>query len=168
MNKVLLVGRLTRDPQAFQTASGIKYARFTVVVSRQFGEDQADFIPVVAWRQTAEFAEKYLTKGSRISVEGRFSSSTYKNAQDETVTHYEVAADRVQSLETRAQREQREQREGHVATEVKPTVTTQPTPQPTNTTHNSSVQKDEIAQTKDVPLDVPWELDHLIENLRKW
>ncbi len=154
MNKVLLVGNLVRDPETYQTASGIKYTRFTVAISRQFGEDQADFIPIVAWRQTAEFIEKYLTKGSKVSVEGRFSSSTYKNAQDETVTRYEVTADRVQSLESRAQREQRS---GNVAAPAQPVV--QPIPQPTNTTHNSSVQKDEIAQTKDVPLDVPWELD---------
>ncbi len=153
MNKVLLVGNLVRDPETYSTTSGIKYTRFTIAISRQFGEDQADFVPVVAWRQTAEFIEKYLTKGSKVSIEGRFSSSTYKNAKDETVTRYEVSADRVQSLESRAQREQRT-RNGK---EVKPS--TDSIPQPTNTTHSSSVQKDEIAQTQDIPLDVPWELD---------
>ncbi len=150
MNKVLLVGNLVRDPETHQTASGIKYTRFTVAVSRTFGEDQADFIPIVAWRQTAEFIEKYLNKGSKVSVEGRFSSSTYKNAQDETVTRYEVTADRVQALESRAQRELRNS--GNLPNDKE-------IPIPTNTTYDSSVQKDEIAQTQDVPLDVPWELD---------
>ncbi|CAM9138903.1 single-stranded DNA-binding protein [Mycoplasma marinum] len=153
MNKVLLVGNLVRDPETYQTNSGIKYTRFTVAVNRTFGEDQADFIPIVAWRQTAEFIEKYLSKGSKVSVEGRFSSSTYKNAQDETVTRYEVTADRVNSLESRAQRENRM---NHTESSYK---APEKTIQPTNTTHNSSVQKDEIAQTQDVPLDVPWELD---------
>ncbi len=141
MNKVLLVGRLVRNPETASTQSGIKYTRFTIAITRPFGEDQADFVPVVAWRQSADFVDKYAVKGSRVSIEGRFSSSTYKNANDETVTRYEVAADRVQMLDTKSETEQR-------------ISNTQEFNLPKTTS-----TKEEIAQTQDVPTDVPWELD---------
>ncbi len=107
MNKVLLVGRLVRDPETSSTSSNIKFTRFTIAVSRPFGEDQADFIPIVAWRSQAEFVEKYMNKGALVSIEGRFNSNTYQNNENQTVTRYEVSADRVQTLETKAQVEAR-------------------------------------------------------------
>ena len=107
MNKVLLVGRLVRDPETSTTSSGIKYTRFTIDVTRPFGGDQADFVPIVAWRTQAEFVEKYMRKGALVSIEGRFNSNSYKNNEGKTVTSYEVAADRVQTLETKAQVEAR-------------------------------------------------------------
>lgn len=103
MNKVLLVGRLVRDPDTNATQSNIKYSRFTIAVTRPFGEDQADFIPIVAWRNQAEFVERYMRKGSLVSIEGRFTSSTYQNNESQTITRYEVTADRVEALETKAQ-----------------------------------------------------------------
>ena len=76
-NKVILVGNLTADPELKQTASGISVLSFTLAVNRRFasrsgeqGESQADFITVVAWRQTAEFISKYFRKGSAICVTG--------------------------------------------------------------------------------------------------
>ncbi len=144
MNKVLIVGNLVRNPETSQTQSGITYTRMTVAVSRQFGEDQADFIPIVVWRQQAEFISKYAVKGSKLSIEGRFSSSTYKNAQDETVTRYEVAAERVQLLDTKAETERK-------ALNTQEVSISQKIPE--------TQSKEEVAQTQDVPLDVPWELD---------
>ena len=75
MNKVILVGRLTADPELRQTQSGIASCRFTVAVDRRFadkntGERQADFITCQAWRQTAEFVSRYFNKGKMIAVEG--------------------------------------------------------------------------------------------------
>lgn len=107
MNKFLAVGRLVRDPETQETNSGIKYTRFTIAVDRAFGENQTDFIPVVAWRSQADFIDKYLSKGSLVSVEGRFTSSSYTNADGQNVTRYEITADRVESLETKSQNESR-------------------------------------------------------------
>ena len=108
MNKIMLVGRIVRDPETQSTQSGIKYSRFSIAVDRPFSEDQTDFIPIVAWRNQASFIESYLKKGSLISIEGRFTSSRYTNSENQQVTRYEVTAERVNSLESRAQREARE------------------------------------------------------------
>ena len=77
MNKVILMGRLTADPELRQTQSGISSCRFTVAVNRRIadkntGERQADFISCTAWRQTAEFVSRYFKKGSMICVESIF------------------------------------------------------------------------------------------------
>lgn len=74
MNKIILIGRLTRDPEMRYSASNdTAIARYTLAVNRPFkreGEPEADFLPCVAFNKTAEFAEKYLTKGMRVCVEG--------------------------------------------------------------------------------------------------
>jgi single-strand DNA-binding protein len=73
MNKVILVGRLAKEPELHQTASGVSVCSFTVACDRRFqkeGERQADFINCVAWRRQAEFISKYFTKGTRIALEG--------------------------------------------------------------------------------------------------
>jgi single-strand DNA-binding protein len=93
MNKVILMGRLTADPQLRQTQSGISSCRFTVAVNRQFvdkntGERQADFITCVAWRQTAEFVSRYFHKGSMICVEGSLRTGSYTDRNHPDVTHY--------------------------------------------------------------------------------
>ena len=81
MNKVILSGNLTRDPEAGQTNSGISYCRFTVAVQRRFanadGEREADFLNCTAWRQTAEFISKYFKKGSKICVVGSIQTRSY-------------------------------------------------------------------------------------------
>lgn len=85
MNRVVLVGRLTRDPEMRTTSSGIAQTRFTLAVNRrtanQSGEREADFINCVAWRGTAEAIAKYLTKGRELAVEGRIQTGSY-DAQD--------------------------------------------------------------------------------------
>ena len=101
LNKVIIMGRLTADPELRQTQSGVATCRFTVAVDRSFvkqGEErQADFITVVAWRQTAEFVCRYFGKGRMIAVEGNLKTSTYQNKTYPDVTHYvtEVYADQV-------------------------------------------------------------------------
>lgn len=82
INKVILMGRLTRDPDFRQTTSGIPCCRFSVAVDRQFanrqtGEREADFIDCVAWRTTAEFISRYFTKGKMIIVEGSLRNANY-------------------------------------------------------------------------------------------
>ena len=93
MNKVILVGRLTADPELRQTQSGVSSCRFTVAVDRRFadkntGERQADFITCVAWRQTAEFVSRYFNKGKMILVEGSLRNNNYQDRNHPDVTHY--------------------------------------------------------------------------------
>ena len=103
MNKVILMGRLTADPELRQTQSGIASCRFTVAVNRRFvdkssGERQADFITCVAWRQQAEFITRYFRKGSMICVEGNLRTGSYQDKNHSDVTHYttEVFVDNVE------------------------------------------------------------------------
>ena len=146
MNKVLVIGRLTRDPETQSTTSGIKYTRFTLAVNRQFSEDQTDFIPVVAWRNQAEFVEKYMRKGALVSVDGRFTSSTYQNAEGTNITRYEVTADRVESLETKSQSEFRQGQ------------TSEPQTKSATSTQVVEFEK-ENGPAQEETNDVPWELD---------
>ena len=93
MNKVVLIGRLTADPELRQTQSGISACRFTVAVNRKFknkdtGEKEADFITCQAWRQTAEFVGRYFTKGSMIALEGSLRTGKYQDKNHSDVTHY--------------------------------------------------------------------------------
>lgn len=80
LNKIILMGRLVRDPELNQTTNGIAVCRFTVAVNRPYQKDkerQADFINVTAWRGTAEFVSKYFNKGSVIIVEGKLQNNDY-------------------------------------------------------------------------------------------
>lgn len=93
MNKVMLIGRLTADPELRQTQSGIASCQFTVAVNRKFadkntGERQADFIRCQAWRQTAEFVSKYFSKGKMIALEGSLRTGSYTDRNHSDVTHY--------------------------------------------------------------------------------
>jgi len=91
MNKVILMGRLTADPEMKQTQNGIPTCRFSVAINRPFtpkdgGERQADFINVVAWRQTAEFVARYFSKGKMILVEGTLRNNNWTD--NNGVKHY--------------------------------------------------------------------------------
>ena len=102
MNKVILIGRLTRDPEMNTTPSGVANTRFSIAVQRTFtnqnGEREADFINCVAWRKQAENISKYVSKGSQVAVEGRLQSRSY-DAQDGTKRYVtEVIADNVTFL----------------------------------------------------------------------
>lgn len=100
LNRVIIMGRLTADPELRQTQSGVATCRITVAVDRytpQGQDKQTDFIVVVAWRQTAEFICRYFAKGRMIAVEGNLKTSSYTDKRYSDVTHYvmEVYADRV-------------------------------------------------------------------------
>lgn len=103
MNKVILCGRLTADPELRQTQSGVASCRFNIAIDRKYadkgtGEKQADFITCVAWRTTAEFIAKWFTKGKLIIVEGALRSGSYQDRNHPHVTHYttEVYVDNVE------------------------------------------------------------------------
>ena len=102
MNKVILIGRLARDPEMRTTANGTNSTTFTVAVSRTYtnqnGERDTDFINCVAWRKQAENIAKYCTKGSQVAVEGRIQTRSY-DAQDGTKRYVtEIIADNVTFL----------------------------------------------------------------------
>ena len=111
MNKVILIGRLTRDPELRYTSSNIPVATFALAVDRPFtsqsGERETDFINIVVWRKQAENCKNYINQGSQVAVEGRIQTRNYEdqNGQKRYVT--EVVADNVQFLDTKASREQR-------------------------------------------------------------
>ncbi len=101
MNRAVLVGRLTKDPELRYTQSGIAVAGFTVAVNRRFsreGEASADFIPVTVWQKPAENVAKYLSKGSQVAVDGRIQTSSYENKEGQRVYKTEIIADNVEFL----------------------------------------------------------------------
>lgn len=97
LNKVILMGRLTADPELKSTPNGTAVTSFALAVSRgyhrQGEEPQTDFIDVVAWRQTAEFAAKYFSKGQQIALSGRIQTRSYEDRQGNKRKAVEVVAE---------------------------------------------------------------------------
>ena len=110
LNKVVLCGRMTADPELKQTASGIAVVSFTLAVNRRYqskaGENaqaqQADFISIVAWRQTAEFISRYFRKGSAICITGSIQTRSWQDQQGQKRYVTEVVADEAAFVESRA------------------------------------------------------------------
>ena len=102
MNKCFIIGNLTRDPEARTTQSGVSQSTFDVAVQRRFkgqdGKREADFLTVVAWRQTADFCNKYLQKGRKVAVEGSIQKRSYKAQDGSTRYVTEIIADSVEAL----------------------------------------------------------------------
>ncbi|ETT39614.1 single-stranded DNA-binding protein [Paenibacillus sp. FSL R7-0204] len=109
LNRIILIGRLTRDPELRYTPAGVAVTQFTLAVDRNFtgqnGEREADFIPVVTWRQLAETCANYLRKGRLAAVEGRIQVRNYENNEGKRVYVTEVIADNVRFLESAQSRE---------------------------------------------------------------
>src|SRR5690606_14872270 len=105
INRVVLVGRITKDVDLRATSGNVYVTRFTVAVNRQFtsqnGERQADFIQCVAWRNQAEFMRNYVKKGALIGVEGRIQTGQYEDKDGQTRYTTEVQVDSIQLLESR-------------------------------------------------------------------
>lgn len=101
MNNISLVGRLTADPELKQTQSGISVTSFSIAVDRPGSKDTTDFLPIVAWRQTAEFVCRYFQKGQRIGLIGKLTSRSYEDRNGNKRTAYEVVADHVEFVESK-------------------------------------------------------------------
>ena len=100
LNRVILFGRLTKDPELRQTQNGVAVVRFTVACDRQFADKQtgnreADFIECVAWRNTAEFVSRYFSKGASITVEGTLQNNNYEDKNGVKHYSYVVIAEQV-------------------------------------------------------------------------
>ncbi|MEB7782260.1 single-stranded DNA-binding protein [Mammaliicoccus sciuri] len=110
INRVALVGRLTKEPEYRVTPSGVQVATFTLAINRTFtnqnGERQADFINCVVFRTPAENVNKYLNKGNLAGVEGRLQSRSYENNEGKRVYVTEVVCDSVQFLEPKSNNQQ--------------------------------------------------------------
>lgn len=105
MNKVILIGNLANDPESRTTQSGIAQCSFRLAVQRRFkganGERETDSLPVVCWRQTAEFAQRYLAKGRKVAVEGSIQTRSY-DAQDGSKRYVtEIIADSLEAVGSR-------------------------------------------------------------------
>ena len=102
MNKVILIGNLANDPEAFTTQSGISRSTFRLAVQRKYtnqaGVREADFLTVVAWRNTADFCNRYLTKGRKIAVEGSITVRSYDGQDGQRHWVTEIIADNVEPL----------------------------------------------------------------------
>ena len=111
LNKVVLCGRLTADPELKQTQSGINVTTFTLAVNRRFQSrsadqqqaQQADFISVVAWRQTAEFISKYFKKGSALCVTGSLQTRTWQDQQGNRRYATEVVVEEAMFVDSRGE-----------------------------------------------------------------
>ena len=104
MNVVVLVGRLTDNPELRKTNNDISVTRFSIAVDRQFksGEErQADFINIVAWRQSAEFICRYFTKGQRIGIEGSLRMNRFTDKDGNNRTSYEVVVNNAHFVESK-------------------------------------------------------------------
>ncbi len=113
MNRTVIVGRLTRDPDLRYTPNGVAVANFTVAINRPFknqdGEQEADFINCVAWRKQAENLSNYMKKGSQIGVDGRLQSRSYDGQDGKKVFVTEILAEQIQFLESKGQQSETSQ-----------------------------------------------------------
>ena len=103
MNKVFLIGNLTRDPEMRSTQSGIPVCNFSIAVNRRFrnaqtGQQETDFFNIVAWRQLAELCSRYLTKGRKVAVCGSIQTRSYEAQDGSKRTAFDIVADEVEFL----------------------------------------------------------------------
>lgn len=103
MNKVFLIGNLTKDPEMRSTQSGVVVCNFTIAVNRRFrnqqtGQQETDFLNVIAWRQLAELCNKYLVKGRKVAVTGSIQTRTYEAKDGSKRTTWDIVADEVEFL----------------------------------------------------------------------
>lgn len=111
MNKVVLIGRLVRDPELRTTGSGIEVATVTIAVDRKYknasGERESDFIPLVVWRQQARFLSQYFSKGNRIGVVGSIQTRNWEDKDGHNRTTTEVVVDEVEFVESKSDKPQK-------------------------------------------------------------
>lgn len=105
LNKVVLCGRLTATPELKQTTSGVSVCSFTLAVNRKFakeGDQKADFISVIAWRQTAEFITKYFDKGNSICITGSIQTRSWKDSKGENRYATDIVADEAMFVDSKS------------------------------------------------------------------
>ena len=111
MNKVILMGRLTRDPDVRRTQDGMAVARYTLAIDRKTREKAADFISCVAWDKKGEFAEQYLRKGTKIAVTGHIQTGKYTDRNGNTVYTTDVVVEDQEFAESKQSQERQKEAE---------------------------------------------------------
>lgn len=124
LNRVILIGRVVAQPEMRYTTSGKAVANFRLAVDRRGKNDEADFIPIVAWERTAEICGEFLTKGKLVAIEGRLQTRTYETKDGQKRSAFDVVADDMRMLSGR------NEGEGQAA----------PTPQPPRQGNRPAVQ----------------------------
>lgn len=136
MNKVVLIGNLVRDPEVRATQSGISVCNFTVAVNRRFkkenGEQETDFLNIIAWRQLAELCSKYLAKGRKVAVTGSIQTRTYEAKDGSKRTAWDIVADEVEFLTPQNQQSSTQSVPGAYTTAASKDSGTAYAPQPHN------------------------------------
>lgn len=136
MNRVFLIGNLVRDPEVRATQSGISVCNFTVAVNRRFkkenGEQETDFLNIIAWRQLAELCSKYLAKGRKVAVTGSIQTRTYEAKDGSKRTAWDIVADEVEFLTPQNQQSSTPSAPGAYTTAASKDSGTAYAPQPHN------------------------------------
>ena len=108
MNKVMLLGRLTKDPEIRITENGRVLATFTLAINRKYEKDVADFLPIITFGKTAEFTEKWLKKGMQIIVVGRIQVRKWETKEGENRYSTEIIAEEVEFADSKKQEDKEE------------------------------------------------------------
>lgn len=136
MNKVFLIGNLTKDPEMRSTQSGVAVCNFSIAVNRRFkkenGEQETDFLNVIAWRQLAELCCKYLAKGRKVAVTGSIQTRTYEAKDGSKRTAWDIVADEVEFLAPQNQQSSTQSAPGAYTTAASKDSGTAYAPQPHN------------------------------------
>ncbi len=126
MNKIILIGNLTRDPESNTTQSGVNFTRFNIAVNRPFananGERVADYFEVICWRQLADRCAKYLFKGNKVGICGSVQRRQYEDRDGIKRTSFDVVADEVEFLSPRTGTGNRESTGGYVPEEPRSAI----------------------------------------------
>ncbi|MGZ9413685.1 single-stranded DNA-binding protein [Mycoplasma sp. 480] len=165
MNKVILIGRIANNLELNKTKSNISYLRLTVAVSRRYstndGNEITDFIPVVVWRNSAEFLARNASKGSRILVEGSFATNSFVNNQGQNVTSNEVSAENVTLLESKQESENRRKNINNNPS-VSATNPAEPTFSTVNNSEYSSKNNVEKTTLNDDEEETDWDVESFL------
>ncbi len=102
MNRVFMIGNLTKDPELTTTANDLVNCKFTLAVSRRYGSKETDFFSVICWRAMAENCGKYLRKGSKVGICGSIQNKSYETSDGTKRYSVEIVADEVQFLSTKS------------------------------------------------------------------
>lgn len=147
-NKVILIGNMTADPELKQTPSGVSVCSFSVAVNRRFkaeeGQQNVDFINIVAWRQSAEFVSRYFKKGTPILVCGQIQTRNYTDNQGQKRYVTEVVADEVSFVESKPA-------EQTASAQPKSASFNNRSYMPTGYTENSNPRFEEVPSDSDLP-----------------
>lgn len=111
MNRVILIGNLTRDPELRTTGSGVSVCNFSIAVNRRFknaqtGQQETDYFNVIAWRQLGELCSRYLAKGRKVAVVGSIQTRSYEAKDGSKRTAFDIVADEVEFLSAKGSAEQ--------------------------------------------------------------